>query len=110
MIIAYTWAVTQMSVTRAGDLTNYVVQATWTKTGTNEDGITGVYTGVTSFAPDPLQPNFVPYDQLTEEMVLGWIQPTIGALAVESMDKAIANQIERKIDPVVVEPLPWSQE
>jgi hypothetical protein len=109
-MITYTWAVTQMSTTRVGDLPNYVVQAAWTKTGTNEDGITGVFTGVTPFTPDPEQADFIPYDQLTEAVVLGWIQSSIGGLMAESMDKAIANQIAEKIDPIVNPPLPWSTE
>lgn len=107
MAITYTWAVTGMKVTKAGTLNNYVVQTYWTKTGTDENGNTGTFSGATPFAPDPTQPDFTPYDQLTQEIVLGWIQPVVTGAYEEHVDGVIAEQIAAKIDPVVEEPLPW---
>ena len=107
MAITYTWEVTRMSVTRAGDLPNYVVQTYWTKTGTDEDGYTGVFPGATPFTPNPDQQNYVPYDQLTQEIVLSWIIPAT-ELAEDHINENIAEQIARKKDPIVDEPLPWA--
>lgn len=108
MAITYTWAVTGMKVTRAGTLQNYVVQTYWTRTGTDENGISGTFVGATPFAPDPTQPNFTPYDQLTQAIVLGWIQATVTPVFEDHMVGVIAKQIADKIDPVVDEPLPWA--
>ena len=108
MAITYTWAVTGMKVTKAGTLNNYVVQTYWTKTGTDENGNTGTFSGATPFAPDPTQPDFTPYDQLTQEIVLGWIQPVVTGAYEEHVDGVIAEQIAAKVDPVVEEPLPWA--
>lgn len=108
MAITYTWAVTGMKVTKAGVLQNYVVQTYWTKTGTDENGNTGTFNGATPFEPDPTQSGFVPYDQLTQEIVLSWIQPVVTGSYEEHVNAAIAKQIADKIDPVVEEPLPWA--
>lgn len=108
MAITYTWAVTGMKVTKAGTLNNYVVQTYWTKTGTDEDGTTGTFSGATPFEPNPAQPNFVPYDQLTQDIVLSWIQPIVTGAYQEHVDSAIAEAIARTKDPVVDEPLPWA--
>ena len=45
MAITYTWAVTGMKVTKAGTLQDYVVQTYWTKTGTDESGNSGTFSG-----------------------------------------------------------------
>lgn len=108
MAITYTWAVTGMKVTKAGTLSNYVVQTYWTKTGTDENGNTGTFNGATPFAPDPTQSDFVPYDQLTQAIVLSWIQPLVVGGYQEHVDGVIAAQIADKIDPVTEGDLPWA--
>lgn len=108
MAITYTWAVTGMKVTRVADKPNYVVQTYWTKTGTDEDGNTGTFSGATPFAPNPEQQDFIPYDQLTQDIVIGWIQPIVVGSYEEHVDGVIAAQIADKRDPVVEEPLPWA--
>lgn len=108
MSITYTWAVTGMKVTKAGTLNNYVVQTYWTKTGTDADGFTGTFSGATPFEPDPSQPNFVPYDQLTQEIVLSWIQPVVTGSYEDHVNAAIAKAIATARDPVIDEPLPWN--
>lgn len=110
MTIMYTWAVTGMKVTKAGTLNNYVVQTYWTKTGTDENGNAGTFNGATPFAPDPTQSDFVPFDQLTEEIVLSWIQPVVTGTYEQHVDGVIAKQIADKIDPVTEQPLPWAPE
>lgn len=108
MTITYAWEVTGMKVTRAGTLNNYVVQTYWRKTGTDEEGNTGAFNGATPFTPDPTQPNFVPYDQLTQEIVLSWIQPVVTGSYEEHVNSKIAEDIAKAKDPVVDEPLPWA--
>lgn len=108
MSITYTWSVTGMKVTRAGDLVNYVVQTYWKKIGTNENGVTGEFSGATPFSPDPSQQDFTPFDQLTEQTVLSWIQPLVVGHYEDHVNGVIAKQIEDKLDPVIDEALPWS--
>jgi hypothetical protein len=109
MATTYTWAITSLSLTTVGSLTDYVVQSMWTCTGTDETGLTGMFSGATPFAPNASQPDYTPYDQLTEAQVLGWIQAVVVGGYWEHVQEAIAKQIADKKDPVVpTTTFPWS--
>jgi hypothetical protein len=108
MTTTYTWAVTGMKATTVGSESNYVVQTYWTKTGTDANGNTGTFSGATPFTPDPQQSDFTPFDQLTQEIVLGWIQPVVTGSYEEHVNGVIAKQIADKVNPVVEPPLPWA--
>jgi hypothetical protein len=108
MAITYTWAVTGMKVTTVGTEADYVVQTYWTKTGTDENGNTGMFSGATPLDPNPEQTDFVPYDQLTQAIVLSWIQPVVTGSYEEHVNGVIAKQIADKIDPVTEPDLPWA--
>lgn len=108
MAITYTWEVTGMKVTKAGTLNNYVVQTYWKKIGTDDAGFSGTFSGATPFAPDPTQSDFVPFDQLTQEIVLSWIQPIVTGSYEQHVNGVIAEAIAKERDPVVEEPLPWA--
>lgn len=110
MAITYTWAITGLKVTQVGEHPNYVVQTYWKKTGTDENGNEGVFSGATPFQPDPEQADFIPFDQLTEEEVIGWVQGVVVGDYEEHVNEQIAKQIADKIDPVVEKPLPWNPE
>jgi hypothetical protein len=47
---------------------------------------------------------FVPYDQLTEEMVVGWVQTALGKDTVEA---SLEGQIEAQKHPVQEAGVPW---
>lgn len=107
MAIEYTWAVTSMKVVDTVDLENVVIQTYWTKTGIDEDGNEGIFTGATPLPYSSLDPeNFVPYDQLTQEIVIGWIQQSLTDQT--HIDEQIQKQINNKKNPVVEKPLPWA--
>lgn len=50
---------------------------------------------------------FTPYDQLTQEQVWGWINPSIDRPEIEGNLQAMID--EQKNPPVVTPPLPWAQ-
>lgn len=111
MLITYTWKVTGVKTTTQGQYANAVVQTYWKKIGTDEDGCTGTFSGATPFtAADVPADQFVPFDQLTEEIVLGWIQTAVDSNPsyVEHINGVIADQIQKEHDPVVEQPLPWA--
>jgi hypothetical protein len=100
MAITYTWELSSLKVKDAGDFTNAVVQTYWKKTGTNEDDLTGSFSGATPFDADTIDPdNFTAFDQLTEEMVLGWIQAVVVGSYEEHVNAQIAKQIEDQVTP-----------
>jgi len=94
-----------------GSLTDVVITADWrcngtetTGSGDTEQTYSGTCYGSCSFAP-PTE-GFTPYDQLTEQQVLGWCyQNGVDQTAIEAN---VASQIQNQINPpVVVLPLPW---
>ncbi len=111
MALTYTWAVTSLKKTTDGSVDNFVVQSTWTCTGTDEDGDSGVFNGATPFPLDSLDPaTFIPYEDLTEADVIGWIQAVVVGAYKEHVDAQINKQIALIKDPVVDVPngeLPW---
>ena len=103
----YTWAVTGMKGIDLPTEPNAIIQTYWTKTGIDEQGNKGMFTGATPFPVSSIDPdNFIPYDQLTEEIVLGWIQ----AVVVGSYAEHVDAQIQKQIDALKIkeEPLPWA--
>jgi hypothetical protein len=60
--------------------------------------------GASSVA-QPNPQNFIPYEDVTEEEVIGWLEEI---LPVEAMQLALENNIALQINPVEVTlPLPW---
>ena len=109
MATTYTWAVTAMQVLQAaGPLQNYVVNVKWTKTGTDDNGVSGVFVGATPFTPNPAQPGFIPFDQLTEADVLSWIQAVVVGDYENHVNGKIQEQINNSANPVVDATLPWA--
>jgi len=49
---------------------------------------------------------YVPYDQLTEAQVVGWVQNSLGKDTVEA---SLQSQINAQINPVQESGVPWSQ-
>ena len=84
----------------------YVVNALWQVTG-----VSGEYTasigGNTQFNSADQEGAFVPYDQLTESIVIGWIPES----AITSAQQCVQGQIDSMITPPVSPentPLPWA--
>lgn len=52
------------------------------------------------------QGSFIPYESLTEEIVIGWVKRDID---VEAIETKLASKIEKKKNPIVVSGIPWQQ-
>jgi hypothetical protein len=101
----YTTTVTQMFT--VPNPTGYVVNVVFNVSGTD-----GTYTaeigGNIQFTPEQSEPGFIPYDQLTQDEVIGWINT-----ATNNQENYYANvqgQINSMITPPVSptsQPLPW---
>ena len=85
---------------------NYVVNVLWTVTGV--DGAnTASIDGNTQFDSSQAPESFIPYDQLTEATVIGWIP----ADQIASAQACVQGQIDSMITPPVSPentPLPWA--
>ena len=85
---------------------DYVVNCLWEVTG-----VDGTYTasigGNTQFNSADQEGAFIPYDQLTEATVIGWIPES----AITSAQSCVQGQIDSMITPPVspeAQPLPWA--
>ena len=101
------WIIEQLWVKPSeGPLQDVVVTAAWRCNG-SQDGHKGTCYGTATFsAPDPNA--FIPYPQLTEEEVLGWVWAS--GINKASTEASVQKQIDDQINPpVIVPPLPWTQ-
>ena len=86
-----------------GSETNVVITADWRCNGTNET-YSGTCYGSCSFQPPSGE--FTPYEDLTEQQVLGWCFANgVDKTAIEAN---VTAQIENQINPpIIAPPLPW---
>ena len=114
MAISYSWAVTQMTKKpQIDDLSDVVVHVRWKLTGTeSETGTEGSFPGATPFELDPDNTgSFVAFEDLTEEIVVGWLQNIVVDDYWDHVTERIQKQIDETDSPVEEldeTALPWS--
>jgi hypothetical protein len=105
-MIIFTWTVTQLNCyPQAEGQTDVVFTVHWTCSGTDGTYNGSVYStcNVTYVAGTP----YTPYDQLTQDQVLGWIWA--GGVNKTATETAVQTQIDNQITPPVISPkLPWT--
>jgi hypothetical protein len=104
MNVTVTWEIQWMQCyPHADGQADVVFQVGWQCSGTDGTYNASVYSTCT--VPGPGNP-FTPYDQLTQQQVLGWIWANgVDQAATEA---AVQQQINNQINPpVVTPPLPW---
>ena len=114
MAITYTWKLTSLKKIDKHGLEEAIFQTYWKKIGTDSDGIEGEFTGATPFDIAKVDPNeYIPYSELTEEMVLGWIKSVV----VNEYETHVNAQIQKQIDDkkytvaeVQADSMPWIPE
>jgi hypothetical protein len=110
MPITYTWTATSLIGYPVIDgETDVVTRASYTVLADDGEGHTADYS---NFAYTPLDPSvpFIPYADLTNDIIIGWVQYNIGADLVASIEGSLAIQVERQVNPPPqpeVLPLPW---
>ena len=102
MAITYNWTIGNLEYNNDSD--QGVVIAHWRCTGVDGDYSASAYS-TQSFEPDPSADGYVTYADLTEEMVIGWVQNAVDQVAVET---AIADKIEADKNPVTLSGMPWA--
>lgn len=105
----YTWKITGVKTLDVNGVENAVVQTYWEKIGTDSNGIEAKFTGATPFTHASIDPDkFVPFTDLTEELMLDWIKNVV----VGSYEEHVNDQIQKQIDlKSIKQPsLPWVSE
>lgn len=117
MALTYEWKITQIKKTTNNSVDNAIIGTRWEVKGTDISGNEGTFAGATPFTLNQINPdNFIPYNELTEEIVLNWIKEYVsGSNRVtnywDHVSGKINDQLEEKtsvINNVEVANLPWS--
>jgi hypothetical protein len=107
----YVWTVIGMTSANLKNESNVIIDVRWSVVGT-EDNYSGQFIGATPLKITDIDPDtFVPYDQLTQALVLSWVQPVVeNDLSYwEWVNAQIAKQIlaqKEQVNPNI--PLPWN--
>lgn len=108
----YTWTVNSLIGYPVIDgETDVVTIAFYSVTAVDSAGNTAFMPNVPQRIPLPKDRPFVPFSDLTNDIVVGWIQEELGADCVAATYANLDAQIEAQINPPVapqVLPLPWT--
>lgn len=103
--MATVWTISQLDCKPQEDgLTDVVVTAHWQCTGTQDEYSAQVY-GTASFTLEQ-GAGFTPYNQLTQDQVLGWCYAN--GVNKDATEASVQAQLDAQINPpIVTPPLPW---
>jgi hypothetical protein len=94
----YEWNVVQMD--------RQVADGFVTTVHFNVSAVDGEFTastyGTVGFTQEEM--DYVPFEQLTQEQVIGWVQDSLGQ---DTVEEALATQIDAQKNPVSESGLPW---
>jgi hypothetical protein len=97
----------ELKTVNTPDLPEVVVQTSWKKIGTDENGVSAHFLGATPFTANSVTPgSFVPFNQLNQNTVLDWIK----AVVIGDYEKHVNDQIAKQIAAKSIQtpPLPWA--
>lgn len=105
----YTWSIQQLECVPSLDgLTNVVKFVIWRLHAGSQDGRFGAVNQGKLEVGEPSPSNFTPYNDLTEQEVIAWVQGTLGQQAINAMIAALDQQIDDQENPkIITKPLPW---
>jgi hypothetical protein len=107
-MIIKNWVISALDcLPQDGTLENFVVVCHWRRQAheivDGKEYSADVYS-TQSFSPDNVE-NFIPYEDLTFDIVCGWLESSMDVAAIDAnLDTQIANLIN---PPIVSPPLPW---
>ncbi len=114
-MITYTWTTQRLFTLDLPTESNYVVNAVYSVEGsddsTNPPTICTFSDNFATFTILQDDPNYVPYDQLTNDIVIGWIKNQLGEISVNSIELSIAAMIDTQLNPPPIpqeQPLPFN--
>jgi len=99
-----TWSVQNMTrVVNDG----FVIVVDWSCTASATGAQGAFYGGQSTYTNDPSEPGFIPYDQLTEAEVLGWVYDGLGDQKAE-IEANLTAKVEAQLNPVTAQGVPWN--
>lgn len=106
MEITYTFIPKKVEIAPSLDgLEKVITRVRYDYKGVNEDGIEGVFAGVTPMPAPTNSQKFKPFEQLQPEDIISWLEETADKT---HMEQRIEKQISDQIVPKYIEvALPW---
>ena len=96
----YTWAVTALYTETIAGEQDYVVIANYEVVGVDAT-YSACLSNIARFSTESVSP-FIPYEDLTNEIVITWIQEELGVDGVNNLEACIQGQINSQINPPIV--------
>ena len=109
-MVTYTWIIHQMDCYPNRPQPNCVFNVHWRCNAADERDptATATYCNLQTITYDPSE-TYIPYDQLTQDTFIKWVQEALGAEGVADIELQLANQIANILNPPLVSPqLPWT--
>lgn len=101
MTATFTWAIANLERETAD---GFVYTAHYTVNATDGEAYSaGAYGSIGFERPEEL----IPFDDLTEEIVIGWVKEKLGEEKVEQVETALQSQIDEKRAPTKASGTPW---
>jgi hypothetical protein len=102
--MAFNWVISQLDSIPSLDGMDKVISVIhWRAQKQDEGFIADTYGALSVEAPH--EASFTPYDEVTKEMVEGWLE---AGLDTEAIEANLDSQIENFLNPpIVAYPLPW---
>ena len=103
--MATTWCIKEMTHYVPG---GGVIRARWECEETSSDQVWSARRSAwEEFTPDPSNPSFIVYADLTKADVLGWCYETIDKDAIEA---ALASEVDALENPTEASGFPWDED
>ena len=105
--MAFTWVISQLdSIPTLDGMDKVISTIHWRAQKAHEDFTADTYGALAVDAPH--EASFTPYDEVTKEMVEGWLSAGLDSEAIEAnLDAQIENFLN---PPIVAYPLPWDSQ
>jgi hypothetical protein len=99
----YNWQVKNLFTIDEGTETDYVVTALYEVIGIEQSGGVEYAASLSNSAQFEVVQGatFIPYEDLTNTLVVGWIQSQLGEDGVNNLQASVAGMIESEINPPV---------
>jgi hypothetical protein len=96
----FTWAIAQLERETAD---GFVFLSHYTVSAKDDTYASSAYGSIGFERPE----NLIPYTDLTEDEVVGWVKDALGADKVEEVEAALQNQIDQQRNPTQAAGVPW---
>lgn len=106
----YTWTTTNLYTINTTTETDYVVNAVYNVIATDGTYTASLLSNSTQFSVKQNDPDYIPYEDLTNDIVIAWVQETLGEQGVIEIEACLDGLIYSQINPPVTPentPLPF---